>query len=88
MDVNAATFRTLLGRKLSSAAKQGEKFLQINAGALQRETGGYPGPSHRMPIRCPVMRSEMTIGDRIVAALPKGNGASLTIRYRLPRRSN
>ena len=31
------------------------------------------------------MRSAMRAGDVVIAEPPKGTGASLTIRYRLPR---
>jgi 5-methylcytosine-specific restriction protein A len=48
--------------------------------------GGYPGAGkHRMPVCCEAMRSEKRAGDEIVFEPPKGKGASLTIRYRLPR---
>jgi hypothetical protein len=83
--MKADDFRTALRRRLKAAEKSGGKFVDVNSGKLHREIGGYPGPSHRMPVCCEVMRSEMTIGDRIIAAPKKGNGASLTISYRLPR---
>jgi hypothetical protein len=35
---------------------------------------------------CAVMRSEMSAGDAILQEPPKKQGASLTIRYELPRR--
>jgi hypothetical protein len=86
--MKADDFRAALRRHLKTAEKGGEKFVHITSGKLHREIGGYPGPSHRMPVCCEVMRSEMTIGDRIIAAPKKGNGATLTISYRLPRNSN
>jgi hypothetical protein len=84
--MKADEFRAALRRHLKAAEQHGSKYLDVNSGKLHRELGGYPGPSHRMPVCCEVMRSEMTIGDRIIAAPKKGNGASLTICYRLPRR--
>ncbi len=78
-------FRRALRSRLKAAEKSGAKFVDINSGKLHREIGGYPSASHRMPVCCEVMRSEMTIGDRIVAAPKKGNGASLQIAYRLTR---
>jgi hypothetical protein len=60
--------------------------VEVNAGKLHRLVGGYPGPGHAMPTCCEVMRKRMTVSDRIVAQPPKGNGASLTVRYQLPKR--
>lgn len=73
-----AEFQQALQRCLSRA----RGTIDVNAGELHREVGGYPGPGHRMPLACSVMRTAMCDGDQIVAAPPKGNGASLTIRYR------
>lgn len=63
-----------------------ESFIEINAGELHREVGGYPEPCNRMPSCCNVMYGEMTDDDKVVASPPEGRGASLTICYRLPRR--
>jgi len=38
-----------------------------------------------MPVCCNVMLSEMSNEDVIVSKPPKGQGASLVIRYKLPR---
>jgi 5-methylcytosine-specific restriction protein A len=59
--------------------------VDINAGELHRAVGGYPGRSHRMPICCAAMREEMRAGDEGVTSPASGYGASLTIRYLLPR---
>jgi 5-methylcytosine-specific restriction protein A len=68
-----------------SAEKQGLSKISVNSGELHRRVGGYPGPNHRMPSCCSAMRSVMRYGDRITQSPPKGNGASLTIEYQLPR---
>ena len=81
----AADFRAILGVILRGAERAGRSYVDINSGQLHRDVGGYPGPDHRMPVCCQVMRDAMRIGDEIVTVPPKGNGASLTIRYRLPR---
>jgi 5-methylcytosine-specific restriction protein A len=49
--------------------------------------GGYPGRDHRVPICCKVMKSAMArdYGDMPLQEPPSGQGASLTIRYVLPR---
>ena len=79
---NADDFRSELYRIFSSSRGG---YVDVTSGDLHRRVGGYPGPSHRMPICCSVMRQSMLGGDVIVAEPPKGNGATLTIRYRLPR---
>lgn len=58
-----------------------EEFIDLNSGLIHREVGGYPGRKHRMPICCDVMKSFMKEDDEILSSPPKGNGASLTIRY-------
>jgi tetratricopeptide (TPR) repeat protein len=71
-----------LGRALERA---GRTFEDVVSGDLHRAVGDYPGPGHRMPLCCSVMTRAMRPGDRIVAEPPSGKGATLTIRYRLPR---
>jgi len=70
---------------LDRAARRGMADVDIVAGEVHRAIGNYPGPLHRMPVCCEAMRSLMQDGDEIISAPPKGAGASLTIRYRLPR---
>lgn len=72
-----AIFRDAEDRELDS--------VEIKAAELHRAVGSYPGPDHRMPVCCNAMRRAMAATDVIVAAPPKGNGASLTIRYDIPR---
>jgi len=68
------------------AQLQGNSEVVVNAGALHRVLGGYPNSRlQRMPICCDVMRRTMKIGDVTIAQPPKGRGATLTIRYALPR---
>lgn len=38
-----------------------------------------------MPTCCNVMYAAMTQGDEVLRSPPKGKGANLFIRYRLPR---
>lgn len=82
---DASAFRAALRSVLKEARDRGLASVDVNAGCLHRRVGGYPGPNHRMPACCSVMRAEMGKNDRIIAAPLKGNGASLTIRYVLPR---
>jgi len=71
--------------KIQEATEQGAAFVDVNSGELHRLVGDYPGPDHRMPICCRVMREEMQAGDTILGEPQKGSGAKLTIRYFLPR---
>ncbi|ABC83048.1 hypothetical protein Adeh_3280 [Anaeromyxobacter dehalogenans 2CP-C] len=79
----AAAFEQELGERLARARRDSKKSLVVNAGELHRSVGGYPGPGNRMPICCRVMRKYMSAGDRIVAAPPRGDGASFTVCYEL-----
>lgn len=87
MELNATQFRTALTKALAAGEELGFSAVEVKAGKLHRKIGGYPGNDHRMPICCEVMRQAMNANDEIVDAPPSGQGASLTIRYRLPRHS-
>lgn len=79
-------FQGELDAVFAAARREGRASVDVNAGELHRELGGYPGPDHRMAACSQVLwnnyRAEV---DEVVSAPPKGKGASLTIRYRLPR---
>ena len=77
-------FRREVRAQIARAEKQGRPHVEINAGELHRLLGGYPG-SHQMPVCCTAMRSEIAAQDLEVFAPVRGKGASLTIRYFLPR---
>lgn len=85
---NAAMFHDALYHAFRSAAQRGDEYVDVNAGRLHRQVGGYPSRNHRMPACCAAMRAEMQSGDTILVAPQKGQGASLTIRYALPRSVN
>ncbi len=78
-------FRAQLLAEFRRATERGASFIDVNSGELHRQVGSYPGPNHRMPVCCEAMYGEQRLGDRILARPPKGKGASLTIRYKLPR---
>jgi hypothetical protein len=84
----AEDFRHELFRILEAAKNSGIGFVEINAGALHRRVGGYPGIDSRMPDCCEVMKAQLAPddGDVVVNEPITGHGATLTIRYRLPRR--
>jgi hypothetical protein len=81
-------FRSELRAQIRRAEARGAPHVEVNAGELHRQMGGYPGPKHRMPVCCEAMYGEKRDGDEIISAPAKGKGAKLTIRYKLPRRSN
>ena len=81
----AAEFRAALSTLLSDAERTRQAYVDVRSGELHRVVGGYPGRLHALSTCCSVMRSVMRDGDREVEAPPKGVGASLVIRYRLPR---
>jgi 5-methylcytosine-specific restriction protein A len=78
-------FKTEIGNQLRHAELNGAKSIALNSGELHRKLGGYPGTNHQMPSCCDAMYDEQRAGDEIVQKPPKGKGASLTIRYKLPR---
>ncbi|MGZ9709371.1 GIY-YIG nuclease family protein [Glaciimonas sp. GNP009] len=78
-------FQMMLHRLLAEAASAGEIFIDVRAGNLHTRVGGYPAKGHSMPTCCSVMRDEIKTGDNVLSEPPKGKGASLLIRYRLPR---
>ena len=79
-------FRVELRALLREAEQRGATYLEVNSGDLHRRVGGYPSPSHRMPVCCDAMYDEQRAGDICLPeGPPKGKGASLTIRYALPR---
>jgi len=83
--VTSDLFRAALSARLSASERLGTDHLEISAGELHREVGGYPGIDHKLPSCCRVMRAMMRPADEIVRSSPKGYGATLTIRYHLPR---
>lgn len=82
---DSAQFRRALERRFRAAASARVVTVEVRAGDLHREVGGYPGPRHRMPVCCAEMRAVMRAGDCIVQSPPRGAGASLVARYKIPR---
>ena len=84
---NAEDFKNELHRMMLEAMEEWSESAEINAGELHRRVGDYPGRNHRMPVCCEVMRAALApdAGDVIIEEQPSGQGASLTIRYVLPR---
>jgi len=80
--VNTHTFREALQRVLAEA--QGS-FVDVTSGEFYRSVGGGTGRSYAMAACCNVMMAVKRDGDTILHSPPKGKGATLTIRYILPR---
>lgn len=78
-------FQRAIGLLLEIASGSGETYIDVRAADLHCSVGGYPGPSHAMPTCCDAMYDAMAEGDEILHAPPKKRGASVLIRYRLPR---
>lgn len=83
--MTAEQFREELLTVFARAQAQSLPAVEVEARSLHGSVGNYPGPDHRMPTCCDVMRQAMQPGDEVLAEPPKGRGASLKIRYRLPR---
>jgi len=81
----AEDFKAELDRLLSNAERFGFVAVEVRAGELHRRVGDYPGADHRMPVCCSIMRKTMSASDTVVEEPDKGAGASLTVRYTLPR---
>jgi 5-methylcytosine-specific restriction protein A len=82
---NLDAFEDKLMEIFNNAKLEGKDFVIVNAGELHREVGGYRGRNHRMPTCNWVMRKHISLGDLIISEPEKGYGASLTIKYKLPR---
>ena len=85
MAPNSGGFGEELQALFAQATAHGQTSVDVRSGDLHRRVGGYPGPDHRMPACCGVMRAEMREGDEILEQPPKGKGANFVIRYSLPR---
>jgi len=81
----ADQFRRALQSTFAQAQQNCHLDVTVVAGELHRGVGGYPDKDHRMPVCCGVMRSEMHVGDEIVSEPESGQGATLSINYKLPR---
>lgn len=81
----AGEFRTALSELMQTAQDGGEPWIDVLSKDLHQRLGGYPGLGHQMPTCCGVMRQEMRDGDEVRHGPPSGVGATLLVRYALPR---
>lgn len=70
---------------MGRATARGAIDMLVSSGELYRSLGGYPGSTHGLPSCCNAMQAEMKAGD--ILLVEGGNGAGMTVRYLLPRRS-
>lgn len=82
---NSDRFRQALESLLAQASERNQSHIVVVSGDLHRLVGGYPGKDHRMPLCCQVMRTEMHGGDEVVSEPSSGQGATLSVKYKLPR---
>ena len=80
MSPTAQDFQRELDRIFALSRQQGKPYIDVRAGDLHRQVGGYPGRNHRMPVCCEVMKRNMKPGDQILQQPLKGQGANLVIR--------
>ena len=81
-----ADFEKALNDWFLEAEKEESPFVDIRADDLHARVGDYPGPFHRMATCCEVMYENYRPQiDKILQFPPKGKGASMEIRYALPR---
>jgi hypothetical protein len=80
--VSTDHFRHELLAQLGRAATQGHIHVLVNSGELCRT---IPRGSSWSASCCDAMQAEFKVGDTLV--LDRANGAGMTIRYQLPRRS-
>jgi len=71
----------------ASAEFRNSLYVDIEAGQLHREVGGYPnGGNHRMPVCCNALDEARQPGRyEEIYTPPSRYGAKLKIRYFLPR---
>jgi len=82
---NRLAFEQALRSQWREAQDRGDDHVDVVSSELHRLVGGYPGSSNRMPMCCDAMYAAMGPGDKVLKAPPKRKGASVVVRYRLPR---
>jgi len=84
---SAEEFRIALNAVFAERTKSGASSVVVVSGDLHRAVGGYPAErgAHSMPNCCSVMRQAVRARDQVISSPPSGAGATLTIRYLLPR---
>ena len=81
----AAEFQAELDAIFKEAQHKSLSHVDVVSGDLHRRVGGYPGRNHRMPVCCRVMRHNIQTGDTVLHEPLRRNGATVKIRYKIPR---
>ena len=79
-------FQKELDEILNDAKKQNLDYIDVSSGEIHRRVGSYPGPNHRMPMLCDVLRKMMGSNDKVIKEPPSGQGI-IVIRYFLNNKS-
>jgi hypothetical protein len=85
---NADDFEQEVRRRWAEAEVTGHVSVDVRSGDVHKSLGGYPGPNHRIPDCCQVMKRLMKAGDSIIKQPKSGQGASLAISFALPRKGS
>ncbi len=85
MAPTAKVFQAELDRRFKQALLDGKSHIDIQSGSIHREVGGYPGSDNRMPVCCGIIYKNMSPADVCLSRPPSGLGATLEVRYVLPR---
>lgn len=81
----AVDFQRELDAIFELARENNLPSIVVKSGKLHSQAVGYPATNHRMPLCCYVMRKNMKPDDAVLSEPPSGQGATLRIRYLLPR---
>ncbi len=85
MAPTAKMFQAELDRLFNQAISDGKSYIDVRSGPFHREVGGYPGRDNRMPVLCGVLYKNIGPDDSCLSRPPSGLGATLEVRYVLPR---
>jgi len=77
----AEDFRKKLNEIIENARIKNLPYVDVWPKDLHRQVGEYPGPNHRMPMCCYVMKEKLRDGDLILKEPPSGMGGNVLIRY-------
>ena len=78
-------FETVLVDMFAKANAEGEAFLDVTAKSLCKLVSGPDSSAKGMAVCCRLMRRMMIPGDNELSTSYGRNGATLLIRFRLPR---
>jgi len=80
MRLTSFDFEKELSNMLYEANQQGLSYIDVSSRDLHIRVGHYPGPDHRMPVCCAIMRKKMEPDDIVLKEPPSGQGV-IVIRY-------